>query len=210
MPLFGTLSGTCVEPWNLLSVEPLWNLEPFKCGTFVRNLGEPGARFPAAAPNHRKALLARPQVFQAVGEKFSKKVQDQNSQIHSLIRLKRLQGLFGARHLLRRLHLRTPCGLPWHILTEELACHACLCPHAKTTGQNMSLRKNRHEKIKLTHSQPLLENNSRSFRCPAFVVQAASEHPMRLALSCSHKRTCLPRYLTLDLTLKPKVKTCQC
>ena len=29
------------------------------------NFGEPGARFPAAAPNHPEFLLARPQAFQA-------------------------------------------------------------------------------------------------------------------------------------------------
>ena len=33
------------------------------------NLGEPGARFPAAAPNHPEALLEEPHAFQAVGEK---------------------------------------------------------------------------------------------------------------------------------------------
>ena len=32
------------------------------------NVGELGARFRAAAPNHPKALLEEPQVFQAVGE----------------------------------------------------------------------------------------------------------------------------------------------
>ena len=36
------------------------------------NLGEPGARFPAAAPNHPEALLEEPQAFQAVGGKESK------------------------------------------------------------------------------------------------------------------------------------------
>ena len=34
------------------------------------NLGEPDARFPAAAPNHPEALLARPQAFQAVRENW--------------------------------------------------------------------------------------------------------------------------------------------
>ena len=33
------------------------------------NLGEPGSRFRAAAPNHPEALLEEPQAFQAVGEK---------------------------------------------------------------------------------------------------------------------------------------------
>ena len=33
------------------------------------NLGEPGSRFQAAAPNHPEALLEEPQAFQAVGEK---------------------------------------------------------------------------------------------------------------------------------------------
>ena len=36
-------------------------------------LGEPGARFPAAAPNHPEALLEEPQAFQAVGGKKWKK-----------------------------------------------------------------------------------------------------------------------------------------
>ena len=49
----------------------LWNLGTFsKSGTCMWNLGEPGARFPAAAPNHPEALLEEPQAFQAVGEKF--------------------------------------------------------------------------------------------------------------------------------------------
>ena len=34
------------------------------------NLGEPGSRFRAAAPNHPEALLEEPQAFQAVGEKL--------------------------------------------------------------------------------------------------------------------------------------------
>ena len=33
------------------------------------NLGEPGARFRVAAPNHPEGLLEEPQTFQAVGEK---------------------------------------------------------------------------------------------------------------------------------------------
>ena len=59
---------SCVEPWGL---EPLCHvLEPFnKSGTFMWNLGEPGARFPAAPRNHPEALLEEPQAFQAVGEK---------------------------------------------------------------------------------------------------------------------------------------------
>ena len=73
-----TLFGT-FETWDPLSVEPsvepcrtwtsMWNLEPFKSGTSAWNLQEPGSRFSTAAPNHPKALLARPQAFQAVGEK---------------------------------------------------------------------------------------------------------------------------------------------
>ena len=47
----------------------MWNLEPFESGTFMWNCGEPGARFPAAAPNQPEALLEEPQAFQAVGEK---------------------------------------------------------------------------------------------------------------------------------------------
>ena len=42
---------------------------PEKNGTFMWNLGEPGARFPGAAPNHPEALLEEPQAFQAVGGK---------------------------------------------------------------------------------------------------------------------------------------------
>ena len=61
-PLCGTL-GTLD-----LYVEPLWNLEPFQIETFMWNLAEPGSRFPAAAPNHPKALLEEPQAFQAAGE----------------------------------------------------------------------------------------------------------------------------------------------
>ena len=34
----------------------------------MRSLREPGARFPAAAPNDPEALLEEPQAFQAVGE----------------------------------------------------------------------------------------------------------------------------------------------
>ena len=37
------------------------------------NLGEPGFRFRAAAPNHPEALLKEHQAFQAVGEKKSLK-----------------------------------------------------------------------------------------------------------------------------------------
>ena len=51
--------------WNLCGT---WNLL-YKIETFMWNLGEPGSRFPAAAPNHPKALLEEPQAFQAVGEK---------------------------------------------------------------------------------------------------------------------------------------------
>ena len=58
-----------MEPETFLSVEPLWKLEPLQSGNFMWNLEEPGARFHAAAPNHPKALLARPQASQAVGEK---------------------------------------------------------------------------------------------------------------------------------------------
>ena len=48
-----------VEP-ELLRMEPV-------CGT------SPGARFrAAAAPNHPEALLEKPQVFQAVGEKLDR------------------------------------------------------------------------------------------------------------------------------------------
>ena len=51
-------------------------MEPRGCGTFqVRILyvepREPGSRFLAAAPNHPETLLARPQAFQAVGEKYT-------------------------------------------------------------------------------------------------------------------------------------------
>ena len=39
------------------------------------NLGEPGSRFRAAAPNHPEALLEEPQAtFQAVGETLKSKV----------------------------------------------------------------------------------------------------------------------------------------
>ena len=37
------------------------------------NLGEPGARFRAAAPNHPEALLEEPQAFLAVGNKHHPK-----------------------------------------------------------------------------------------------------------------------------------------
>ena len=60
-----------LETLNLY-VEPLWNrklLETFHCGTSMWNLGEPGARLWAAAPNHPETLLEEPQAFQAVGEK---------------------------------------------------------------------------------------------------------------------------------------------
>ena len=36
------------------------------CGTL--GIGEPGARFRSAAPNHPEPLLEEPQAFQAVGE----------------------------------------------------------------------------------------------------------------------------------------------
>ena len=64
-PLCGTLGNpnfksgimrNLGEP-EFLRVEPL------------RNLGEPGSRFRAAAPNHPEALLEEPQAFQAVGGK---------------------------------------------------------------------------------------------------------------------------------------------
>ena len=66
--------ATSCTPHRDPFAEPLWNLEPFKCGTFMRNLGEPGANFPTAAPNHPEALLSRPLAFQAVGgiKSFSK------------------------------------------------------------------------------------------------------------------------------------------
>lgn len=64
-----SLCGTVVEPGTFmepqkcgtlrnlnLSVETLWTLEPFGSGTFMWNLGEPGSRFRAAAPNQRKGL----------------------------------------------------------------------------------------------------------------------------------------------------------
>ena len=51
--------GTFGEPEPEPVCATSWNLKPFKCGTFV-------ARFPAAAPNHPEALLARPQALQAV------------------------------------------------------------------------------------------------------------------------------------------------
>ena len=77
------LRGISVEPgnipgtWKILSVEswcgtlrslnlylePLRNLELFACGTLVLATWN---RCPAVAPNHPKALLARPQAFQAV------------------------------------------------------------------------------------------------------------------------------------------------
>ena len=38
--------------------------------TFMRKLGEPGARFRAAAPNHPEALLEEPQAVQAVGQQL--------------------------------------------------------------------------------------------------------------------------------------------
>ena len=70
---FLSVEPLCATFRNLnLYVEPLWNLEHFKwsletfnCGTFMWDLGKPGARFP---PNHPKALLEEPQAFQAVGE----------------------------------------------------------------------------------------------------------------------------------------------
>ena len=34
----------------------------------MSNLGEPGARFRADAPNHLEALLEKPKAFQAIGE----------------------------------------------------------------------------------------------------------------------------------------------
>ena len=66
-PLFGTLGNLnlCVEPWGTWTF--MWNLEPFKSGCFMCNLGEPCARFPAAAPNHPEAFLEE-LAFQAVGE----------------------------------------------------------------------------------------------------------------------------------------------
>ena len=51
------LSGTFLEPGTFLSVEPLWNL------------GKPGSRIPAAAPNHPEVIVARPHAFEAVEEK---------------------------------------------------------------------------------------------------------------------------------------------
>ena len=67
-PLCGTLGNLNFEEWNQwnLYVEPrrtcIWG------GTFMWNLGEPGAGFRAAAPNHPDALLEEPRAFQAVGE----------------------------------------------------------------------------------------------------------------------------------------------
>ena len=83
--LCGTVveQGTFMEPWNLgepeLYVEALWTLEPFeswgtwtfKAVTFMWNLGEPGSRFRAAAPNLPETLLEEPQAVQAVGEKWT-------------------------------------------------------------------------------------------------------------------------------------------
>ena len=39
---------------------------------YLWNLGDPCARFPAAAPNHPEALWEELQAFQAVGEKHVK------------------------------------------------------------------------------------------------------------------------------------------
>ena len=58
--------------WNQGKLNLYVELRTFKSGTFMWNLGEPGARFPAAAPNHPEALLEEPQAFQAVGEKTAK------------------------------------------------------------------------------------------------------------------------------------------
>ena len=58
-----------MEPWGTLTFMINF-VESFKCGTSMSKLGEAGSRFPAAAPNHPEALLARPQAFQAVGEKL--------------------------------------------------------------------------------------------------------------------------------------------
>ena len=63
--LCGT-SGTWIILWNL-SLKPwnliLWNLGTCKSGTFMCNLGKPGSRFRAAAPNHPEALLEEPQAW---------------------------------------------------------------------------------------------------------------------------------------------------
>ena len=89
-----TLCGT-FRNLNLY-VEPLWNLEPIKNRTFVWNLAEPGARFPAAAPDHPEALLEEPQAFQAVGEKggpsaapYQVKAQTSYELRHALLRRQR-------------------------------------------------------------------------------------------------------------------------
>ena len=68
--------------WNLGQPEPLcgalwslnlmWNLEPFESGTWNRE--EPGARFPAAAPNHPKALLEEPKLFKLLGKNRDAKI----------------------------------------------------------------------------------------------------------------------------------------
>ena len=56
-PLSGIfLWNFCVDPFcetfmGNLYLQPLWNLGTFECGT-LKNLGEPGVRFPAAAPIH--------------------------------------------------------------------------------------------------------------------------------------------------------------
>ena len=75
--------------WNLLGGEPeslcgtFVEPGPFECGTCMRNLAEPGVRFPPAAPNHPEALLAGTQVFPAVGEKTSSGLMCLSLQIRS-------------------------------------------------------------------------------------------------------------------------------
>ena len=71
--------GTYVEPWGTwilernLYVEP-WRTWTFKSGTFMWNLGEPGARFRAAAPNHPEAYWKSPKLFKLLGVNKNKPV----------------------------------------------------------------------------------------------------------------------------------------
>ena len=71
------------------------------------NLGETGARFRAAAPNHPEALLEEPQAFQAVGEKSVSSILRAPDTLAS-------QGLFELLHL-----LLVPGPRGWRIHLED-------------------------------------------------------------------------------------------
>ena len=58
------------------------------------NLGEPGSRFRAAAPNHPEALLEEPQAFKLLGEK-KRKFTQKGPSLASFLRNTSIMGMSG-------------------------------------------------------------------------------------------------------------------